>query len=211
MHEKKIKSGDKVHWEGVYREKSPFEVSWYQSEPRLSLSMIRESDCPSDTRIIDVGGGASKLVDRLLDDGYLYPAVLDLSATALEIVQKRLGDRANQVEWFEADVLEFTSPHPYSLWHDRAVFHFLVSSDDRKRYRDSLLRTLRPEGYVILATFAVGGPERCSDLDIVQYNSDSIRKEFGDFFDLIDTREEIHQTPGGVEQLFNYFHLMRRK
>ncbi|WP_455380285.1 class I SAM-dependent methyltransferase [Acidihalobacter prosperus] len=210
MNEEKAHSGDKVHWEKVYTTKSPFEVSWYQSDPRLSLSMIRASGCPRDASIIDIGGGASNLVDRLLDDGYLYPAVLDLSASALEFVHKRLGDRAARVEWFEADVLEFEAPHPYSLWHDRAVFHFLVNADDRKRYRESLLRTLRPEGNVILATFGVGGPMRCSGLDVVQYDSDSIREEFGDFFDLIDAREEIHQTPGGVEQLFNYFHLIRR-
>lgn len=200
----------KGHWEQVYRDKSPLEVSWYQAEPALSLALIEATGCPHDAAIIDVGGGASVLVDRLLEAGYRHPAVLDLAGAALEHARRRLGARADAVEWFEADVTTFDPPHAFDLWHDRAVFHFLTEVDDRHRYRDTLLRALCPGGHLILAAFAVGGPERCSGLEVVQYDVDRVLALFGDDFDLIETREESHQTPGGAAQRFGYFRLVRR-
>ncbi|OBS09267.1 class I SAM-dependent methyltransferase [Acidihalobacter prosperus] len=200
----------KAHWERIYREKSPLEVSWYQADPTLSLSLIEAAGCPRSAEIIDVGGGASRLVDRLLDAGYRHPAVLDLAGAALEHARQRLGDRAEAVEWFEADATTFAPPHRFDVWHDRAVFHFLTEADDRRRYRQTLLRTLRPGGHLILAAFAVGGPDRCSGLEIVQYDAPQILEQFGDAFDLIETREESHRTPGGMIQRFGYFRLIRR-
>lgn len=200
----------KSHWEQVYRNKSPLEVSWYQAEPALSLGLIEATGCTRDAGIIDVGGGASVLVDRLLAAGYSRLAVLDIAGSALAHARDRLGARAAEVEWHEADATEFAAPHVFDIWHDRAVFHFLTDAEERRRYREVLLRTLRPGGHLILAAFAVGGPDHCSGLEIVQYDAPQIREQFGDAFDLIETREESHRTPGGMIQRFGYFRLIRR-
>ena len=203
--------GRKEHWERIYSAKSPVEVSWYQQEPALSLQLIQNCGLTKDDPMIDVGGGASVLVDRLLAKGYRRLAVLDISATSLAYAQERLGDRAQHVEWFTADVTEFVAPHLFSLWHDRAVFHFLTSSEDRKKYVEVLKKTLKPGGYLVLAAFAMHGPTKCSGLDVVRYDAGKLMNELGDQFELVGETGETHVTPDNKEQLFSWFHLVRKE
>lgn len=200
----------KSHWENVYATKSPLEVSWYQAEPVTSLKLIHNTAVAKDTPIIDVGGGASLLVDRLLDAGYEKLAVLDISSTALEHTKKRLGEAAKRIEWHETDVTEFAPPHKYGLWHDRAVFHFLTDAGDRQRYADAARASLLPRGHLIIGAFAVGGPTKCSGLDIVQYEAQAIKIVFGADFDLLEEVSEQHLTPAGGTQQFNFFRLRKR-
>lgn len=195
----------KEHWEQVYRTKATDDVSWYQVRPGASLKLIEASGVGKDQRIIDVGGGASVLVDFLLDAGFSRLAVLDISAAALECARQRLGTRARQVEWLEADVTEFAPAQRYRLWHDRAVFHFLTEKTDREKYVESLKRTLAPDGQVIIATFGVDGPLRCSGLKVARYNAPAICGELGDDFQLVQELPETHVTPWGTEQKFTYF------
>jgi SAM-dependent methyltransferase len=202
-------SDKRQHWEAIYSGRSPLEVSWYQKEPALSLRLIDSCRLAKDAAIIDVGGGASILVDRLLDQGYTRLAVLDISATALTFARNRLGPKASSIEWFEADITAFQPPHPFSLWHDRAVFHFLTDASERRRYTNVLQTSLMPGGHLILAAFAIGGPTTCSGLDIVQYNADKLLAELGDDFKLVDEDSETHATPTGAKQLFSYFHLQK--
>lgn len=193
------------HWNRVYQTKLPENVSWYQQRPDMSLELIAESGVGKDAGIIDVGGGASVLVDHLLELGYTNLAVLDLSGAALSASRSRLGARAASVEWFEADVTSFEPPHRYALWHDRAVFHFLTDAGDRARYVATLSKALQPDGAVIIATFAPDGPPKCSGLDVVRYDEHSIVAELGAGFQLREVRRETHITPGKAEQRFNYF------
>lgn len=195
----------KQHWERVYAEKSPLEVSWYQKEPAVSLRLIERCALAREAAIIDVGGGASVLVDRLLDAGYRRLTVLDISARALECARARLGPRAQQVAWIEADVTRFEPACPYALWHDRAVFHFLTRAEDRGHYLQTLRRALPAGGHLVLAAFAIGGPTRCSGLDIVQYDAAGLSAELGVRFELVDRIAETHLTPAGKAQQFTYF------
>ncbi len=200
----------KDHWENVYKDKSPQEVSWYVTEPVLSMQMIHNSLLALDSPIIDVGGGASVLVDRLCLEGYSCVSVLDISANALACARNRLGDRAASVEWYEDDVTCFNPPHQYSLWHDRAVFHFLTDEADRRSYVGVLQRALEPRGHVIIAAFAIGGPTQCSGLDIVQYDAEKLQAELGDAFELVEESSELHITPANKEQEFAYFRFVRK-
>ncbi len=195
----------KTHWEGVYRDKSPLNVSWYQREPSQSLDLIGRSVANTTAAIIDVGGGASLLVDRLLDLGYQHVSVLDISARALAHARARLAERADQVEWIESDITLFRPAHRYALWHDRAVFHFLTDANDRMAYVDTLRRSLLSGGHAIIAAFAIGGPTQCSGLDIVQYDAAKLMRELGAGFELLEERSELHITPAGKEQKFSYF------
>lgn len=203
--------GRKEHWERIYSARSPVEVSWYQKEPALSLQLIQNCGLAKDDPIIDVGGGASVLVDRLLEKGYRKLAVLDISSTSLAYAQERLGDRARYVEWFTADVTEFVAPHLFSLWHDRAVFHFLTLPEDRKKYVGVLKNTLQPGGYLVLAAFAMHGPTKCSGLNVVRYDAGKLMSELGDQFELVGETGETHVTPDNKEQLFSWFHLVRKE
>jgi len=198
------------HWNRVYQTRAPDSVSWYQRRPDVSLEMIAASGIARDAGIIDVGGGASVLVDHLLDLGYSNLAVLDVSRAALSASRSRLGARAAAVEWFEADVTTFEPPHRYALWHDRAAFHFLTDAGDRAHYVATLRRALNPGGAVIIATFAPDGPPKCSGLDVVRYDERSIAAELGAEFELREVRREAHFTPGKVEQQFRYFRFGRR-
>jgi SAM-dependent methyltransferase len=195
------------YWDQIYQTKGPQSVSWYQRNPELSLALIANSGLDKDAGIIDVGGGASTLVDFLLDAGYSRLAVLDWSGMALAHSRARLGARARAVQWFEADVRSFEPPYRFGLWHDRATFHFLTTADDRRRYVMTLRRTLHPGGTVIIATFALDGPPKCSGLDVVRYDEQSILAELGEEFLLREVRREIHLTPGQSEQRFIYFRL----
>jgi SAM-dependent methyltransferase len=201
----------KEHWEAVYRNKSPLEVSWYQREPTLSLSLITGVSIPPDAPLIDIGGGASTLVDKLSDAGFTNISVLDVSGAALAHAKQRLAHKAGEVHWYEEDVTCFEPPHRFLLWHDRAVFHFLTRSEDRKKYVRVLERSLVPGGHIIIMTFAIGGPEKCSGLDIVQYDADKLTAELGAGFELLETGHEVHLTPAGNQQKFVYFRLMKSR
>ena len=195
----------KQHWEVVYRTDGPTDVSWFQVRPDISLELIAATNAPRDGGIIDAGGGASTLIDYLLDAGYSRLAVLDLSTAALAHARARLGDRAAAVEWFEGNVTSFDPPHRFAVWHDRAVFHFLTDLSDRRGYVATLLRTLQPGGHVVLATFAPDGPPKCSGLEVVRYDEASMTAELGPGFVLRDSRRETHTTPWQTEQRFIYF------
>lgn len=199
----------KAHWERVYEDGLPEEVSWYQKEPTLSLQLIRNTRIATDAPIIDVGGGASLLVDGLCERGFTRLAVLDISPQALAYARERLGDKAQRVEWYEADITTFVPPHRFALWHDRAVFHFLTDQVDRTRYVEVLKRTLEPGGHLLLATFALGGPTRCSGLEIVQYDAAKLGRELGGEFRLVEETSETHVTPTGKQQKFAYFRFVR--
>jgi len=204
-------SSRKDHWEKIYQRKPIAELSWYQAEPGLSLRLIERIGLPRNARIIDVGGGASRLAERLLVKGYQNLSVLDISGPALEYARQRLTAQADQVSWIESDIIRFRPHQTYDLWHDRAVFHFLTDVDDRKNYLAVLDQALRPGGHLIIATFAVGGPEQCSGLPIIQYDRDKMIAELGNNYLFREQQAECHLTPSGCEQLFKYFRFERRK
>lgn len=197
------------HWENIYRSKSPQKVSWYQENPALSLRLIADADIGLDASIIDVGGGASKLVDELCAAGYSDISVLDISGAALNHAKKRLADKACFVQWLKQDITAFTPPRHYALWHDRAVFHFLTEIEDREKYIAVLKKALKPGGHLIIMAFAIDGPLKCSGLDIVQYDPDKLMNELGAGFELLETGHENHLTPAGSQQKFAYFRLIR--
>ena len=195
----------RTHWETVYRTKDVHEVSWFQAEARRSLDLINRI-CPDRAEpIIDVGAGASVLVDDLLDAGYTDLSVLDLSETALKISQDRLGADSAKVKWISADVLRADFDEgAYAVWHDRAVFHFLTDPADRQVYVEHVRRAVKPGGHVLVATFAEDGPDHCSGLPVVRYSAEGLHSEFGTDFLLIQSEHEDHRTPRGGEQSFLY-------
>lgn len=196
---------DKTHWEKVYASNDPTRVSWYQPEASASLHLIEAIATDKSSSIIDVGGGASTLVDGLLDAGYGDLTVLDIAPTALSIAQHRLGENASRIKWINSDVLSADLPGAaYKVWHDRAVFHFLTDADDRMRYVSQARHAIQPGGYAIVASFAPEGPERCSGLEVVRYSPESMHAQFGNDFTLIDSFEEEHHTPAGHAQAFVY-------
>lgn len=199
----------KLHWETVYQQKQPNEVSWYQVHPEYSLNLIRATGVARDRPIIDVGGGASHLVDQLLATGYQDITVLDIAAAALVNAHSRLGSRAAQVTWLESDVTTFEPPKQYALWHDRAVFHFLTDAPDRQRYLAILQHALPPGGHAIIATFSPDGPKQCSNLPVERYDATKLQATVGDAFKLLETRSEAHVTPANKTQHFLYFWLQR--
>ena len=195
----------KTHWEHIYETKAPTRVSWYQEHAQFSIEYIQKTGIRKTDHIIDVGGGASTLVDDLIAADFQHITVLDVSANALQLARQRLGTRAADVNWIEADITQVDLPEQaYDLWHDRAVFHFLTQPADRQRYIDIVRRAVRVDGHVIVATFAPDGPDRCSGLEVVRYNPESLHSEFGDGFDLVDSTNETHHTPFGTEQKFIY-------
>ena len=199
----------KDHWEQVYQTKAPDDVSWFQTQPAISLKLIKSSGVGKDAGIIDVGGGASVLVDFLFDAGFGKLAVLDISAAALEHARRRLGKRADSVEWLEEDVTTFQPARRFGLWHDRAVFHFLTDKADCEKYVQTLKRTLMPGGHVVIATFAMDGPPKCSGLEVTRYDAASICAELGVEFQLVEQASETHTTPWDTQQKFSYFRFAR--
>jgi SAM-dependent methyltransferase len=193
------------HWNNVYQTKDSSDVSWFQRRPDVSLALIAAAGTPKTQGVIDVGGGASVLVDCLWDDGYTPLGVLDLSADALNQARSRLGGRADSIDWFVADVTSFNPPHRFGLWHDRAVFHFLTDPLDRRAYLATLRKSLQPGGAVVLSTFATDGPPKCSGLDVMRYDEVTMLAELGVEFQLQETRRETHITPWQSEQRFIYF------
>lgn len=200
----------KQHWENVYATKATDAVSWFQEHADLSLDLIRNTGAGKDAAIIDVGGGASTLADDLLADGYSDLTVLDLSGAALQAAHKRLGTRADQVQWIEADITEVELPtRRYDIWHDRAVFHFLTTPEQREAYVRTVFRAVKPGGHVIVATFAEDGPEKCSGLPVMRYRPDELHDQFGEAFTLLGHRKEEHHTPSGNVQQFVYCYCRR--
>ena len=196
---------EQEHWEAVHGQKPPDQASWYQPHLERSIQIIENARLPLNAAIIDVGGGASTLVDDLLARGYTHVTVLDLSATAIASARKRLGSRADLVTWIVADITRADLPeHHFDFWHDRAVFHFLNDPAARRRYVTAVQRALKPGGHIVVATFGPSGPERCSGLEVVRYSPDGLHAEFGHTFEKISDSTEVHVTPWGSEQEFVY-------
>ena len=194
----------KQHWDAAYAAKKPEEVSWYQPLPEKSLELVGKTGVDKDAPIIDVGAGASRLVDNLLDQGYSDISVLDVSPVALRHAQDRVGERAEQVRWTESDVLLFEPERRFALWHDRATFHFLTDSADRDRYLDVVRRSLQPGGHFVLATFGPQGPRKCSGLEVRRYSIDELGRLLTGHFELRWHGTEQHSTPGDATQQFLY-------
>jgi 2-polyprenyl-3-methyl-5-hydroxy-6-metoxy-1,4-benzoquinol methylase len=195
----------KTHWERVYTTEAPESVSWYRAHLETSLALIERAAEARSASIIDIGGGESTLVDDLLLRGYRNLTVLDVSPTAIEVTKKRLGSAADQVRWLVADVLEVgLEPRPYDLWHDWAVFHFLTTPEQRTAYVRQVVRGVKLGGHVIVGTFGPGGPTRCSGLEVMRYDAGSLHHEFGERFRLVESSNELHQTPSGSTQQFLY-------
>ncbi len=195
----------KDHWEKIYTTKAATEVSWFQEHAQLSLKLILDAGIPTSASIIDVGGGASTLVDDLLAHGYDNVTVLDLSGSALATAKARLGTRGSQARWLETNILTTKLPaHGYDVWHDRAVFHFLTTQEERQAYVRQVLRSVKPGGLVIVATFAEDGPNQCSGLSVMRYSANALHAEFGEPFQLLGHERESHHTPTGNEQQFVY-------
>lgn len=193
------------HWEQVYSTKSATSVSWFQEHARQSVQLIQQTHAAKDAGIIDVGGGASTLVDDLLGAGYSNLTVLDLSETALSTAKRRLGQRASEVTWRAGDITHVQLPrHAYGVWHDRAVFHFLTTREEREAYVHAVLHAVKPGGHVIVATFAEDGPDRCSGLTVMRYGVEHLHAQFGASFTLLKHEHEEHRTPSGAVQKFIY-------
>jgi SAM-dependent methyltransferase len=195
----------KSHWENVYTTKAPDAVSWYRPHLETSLELIEKIAPARSTSIIDVGGGESTLVDDLLARGYQNISVLDVSPTAIDVTKRRLGQAAKHVQWIIGDIASADlSPNAYDLWHDRAVFHFLKRIDERGAYVRQVSKAVRSGGHVLVSTFGPEGPTKCSGLEVVRYDAESLHAEFGVHFRLLESLKELHETPFGTTQQFLY-------
>jgi SAM-dependent methyltransferase len=200
----------KSHWEGVYRDKHSTEVSWFQEVPDKSLALVVGTGTSQKDAILDVGGGASTLVDHLLDAGYVDITVLDLASKAFDQSRQRLGERASAPSWVVSDITRFEPQRKYRLWHDRAVLHFLTDPEDRRRYMSVLKQALDPGGHVVIAAFGPEGPPKCSGLEIRRYTIEMLAELLGPEFELQSHELENHQTPMGATQQFLYSRWTRR-
>lgn len=201
-------SGTRSHWDHVYEHKPNQAVSWYRAHLDRSLSWIDSLARPSDA-LVDVGGGASTLVDDLLGRGFRDVTVLDVSGAALQAARARLGLRAARVQWVEADIADWRPARRYAVWHDRAVFHFMTTPVQRAAYVATLRAGTAPGALVIMGTFALDGPARCSGLPVERYSAETLSAVLGDDFVLVDRAEESHRTPSGAEQRFSWSALRR--
>src|SRR6266852_1206826 len=193
------------HWENVYTTKAPDAVSWYRTHLETSLELIEKVAPARSTSIIDVGGGESTLVDDLLARGYLNLSVLDVSPTAIDVTKRRLGDAAERVHWVIGEITNADlSPNNYDLWHDRAVFHFLRTAEERAAYVRQVAKADRSGGHVLVSTFGPERPTKCSGLEVVRYDAESLHAEFGVHFRLLESLKELHETPFGSTQQFLY-------
>jgi SAM-dependent methyltransferase len=205
-----MNAGRIEHWQEVYSTRPVDRLGWYRPRLDTSLHWIKAIDLPRDAPVIDVGCGASNLVDDLLDAGFSAITALDVSQNALEILRQRLGDKAAAVEWIAADVTAVELPAGrYRLWHDRAALHFLIDPGERARYRQQLSTALCPGGHVIIGVFAPEAPPRCSGLPVHRYALDDLLDLLGEGFELVKHANELHVTPGGVEQAYLYCHLVK--
>lgn len=206
----------KKYWEHIYQDRKATEVSWYQQHPECSLALIKAVEQNIYARVIDIGAGASTLVDHMLAAGYQNITVLDIAQSAIDQAKMRLGARADRVVWIEHDITDqdsaaLVADGLYDVWHDRAVFHFLTNARDRRAYVNTLSRVLKPGAQVIIATFGLNGPEQCSGLEIVRYSPESMSAELGESFQLLETRWEDHVTPAGSIQNFIYCRFIRQR
>jgi 2-polyprenyl-3-methyl-5-hydroxy-6-metoxy-1,4-benzoquinol methylase len=194
-----------THWEKIYRDKGPDAVSWYRAHLETSLGLIEKAACERGASIIDVGGGESTLVDDLLACGYQNITVLDISQTAIDVTKRRLGPASDRVKWITANIAnaEFAA-NAYDLWHDRAVFHFLTAMEHRVAYVRQVARAVKPGGHVLVSTFSPEGPTKCSGLEVVRYDAESLHAEFGVRFRMLESVKELHNTPFGSTQQFLY-------
>ena len=194
-----------THWEKIYTEKAPDAVSWYRPHLETSLALIEQAAAGSSASVIDVGGGESTLVDDLLARGYESITVLDISQTAIDANKKRLGTAAERVHWVVADITKVDlETSAYDVWHDRAVFHFLTSASERVAYVRQVAHAVKPGGHVIVSTFGPDGPTKCSGLEVVRYDAETLHREFGVHFRLLGSSKELHRTPFGTVQQFLY-------
>jgi ubiquinone/menaquinone biosynthesis C-methylase UbiE len=201
---------DKNHWENIYRNQTEKEVSWYQDVPSKSIELIAELKMSPDDAIIDVGGGDSHLVDHLLVKGFKFLTVLDISSVALDKTKERLGTNSKFVKFIASDITKFDPHEKYKLWHDRAAFHFLTSSEDVTTYLEIANRAITPGGYLIVSTFSKTGPEKCSGLPISQYSDENLKTLFEKYFTNIRCFEDAHKTPWGSNQNFVYCGFKKR-
>jgi len=194
-----------THWDTVYRTKAPDAVSWYRPHLETSIDLIQRVAPDLTASIVDVGGGESTLVDDLLAKGYRSVSVLDISPTAIDVARHRIGDLAQKVTWIVGDITQVVLPAQcYDVWHDRAVFHFLTAQDERTAYVRRVADSMKPGGHVIVATFGPEGPTKCSGLDVVRYDAESLHAQFGRHFRLVESATELHKTPFGTTQQFLY-------
>jgi 2-polyprenyl-3-methyl-5-hydroxy-6-metoxy-1,4-benzoquinol methylase len=199
----------KTHWETVYQTKAANEVSWYRAHLDKSLALIERAAPDPNARIIDIGGGEATLVDDLINRGYQHLTILDISQAAIDTTRQRLSKVADRVNWLVADITTADLPsQQYDVWHDRAVFHFLTLPAQRAAYVRQVLDAVKHGGHVIIATFGLDGPEKCSGLEIVRYDAGSLQAEFGDRFQLLETSTELHETPFQTTQQFLYCHFL---
>jgi 2-polyprenyl-3-methyl-5-hydroxy-6-metoxy-1,4-benzoquinol methylase len=195
----------KTHWEKVYKTKTPDTVSWYLPHLETSLALVARSGAALSSSIIDVGGGESTLADDLVSRGYQNVTVLDISETAINVSKQRMAEAAANVHWLVADVLATElRPHTYGVWHDRAVFHFLTTMEQRLSYVQNVARSVKRGGHVIVSTFGPEGPKKCSGLEVMRYDADALHGQFGAQFRLIESSQELHETPKGTTQQFLY-------
>jgi 2-polyprenyl-3-methyl-5-hydroxy-6-metoxy-1,4-benzoquinol methylase len=195
----------KTHWEKVYATKAPDAVSWYRPHLETSLALIERATAGYSASIIDIGAGESTLVDDLLATGYENITVLDVSQTAVDVTKKRLGLLAKKIDWIVGDIAQVQlEPFAYDVWHDRAVFHFLASTEQRAAYVRSVAKAVNPGGHVIVSTFGPEGPTKCSGLEVMRYDTESLHNEFGTRFRLVESLKELHRTPFGTTQQFLY-------
>jgi len=198
------------HWERVYQAKAPDAVSWYRPHLERSLQLIKGAAPSRSMSVIDVGGGESTLVDDLLGAGYADISVLDISQSAVDVTRLRLGARGGAVAWWVGDITQVSLPAArYDVWHDRAVFHFLTDEQQRQAYVRTVMRSVKPGGHVIVATFGPEGPEKCSGLDVIRYDANGLHGEFGTTFKLVESATELHQTPFGTTQQFLYCYCVK--
>jgi SAM-dependent methyltransferase len=192
------------YWNKVYETKGEADVSWFQKNPEPSLEFIRRYAPDRSAAIIDIGGGASRLVDYLWVDGFRNLTVLDLSSEAIAIARHRIGNHGDSIKWIVSDATTWHPDDIYDLWHDRAVFHFLTESDDQSAYIRNLKRALKIGGYLVIGTFALDGPEKCSGLPVMRHSSQTLQNLLGSEFELIESRKHDHQTPFQSIQSFQY-------
>jgi SAM-dependent methyltransferase len=199
-----------AHWEHVYDTRRPDQVSWFEPAPATSLALIEEAGLNREAPIVDVGAGASLLAASLLRAGYTHITVLDVSATALAHARAALGHDADRVTWLQADALAGALPRRYALWHDRALFHFMVDPAERERYLSALRRGLQPDGHLVLATFGPHGPDKCNGLPVRRYDEQALQQLLGEDFELLGSRLHEHRTPSRAAQQFLYTRWQRR-
>jgi len=198
------------HWQNVYNKKNENEVSWYQKSPKLSLEFVKSLNLRLDAEIIDIGAGESRLVDNLLEMGFVNLSILDISSKSIEKTKKRLGLKSKLVNWIVSDINNFIPKKKYDLWHDRAAFHFLKDSVEIDNYVKLVKSSLHNQGNLIIATFSENGPLKCSGLEVSRYSKDSILKVFGNYFSLIKSEKSIHDTPFNTSQEFLFSNFKKK-